>query len=100
MLYGDGRRSARSLGELVFGGFVLALPLTLIFLQPDLGTAVTLVPVYVGIAYMAGLRMRWMVGALVLVAFDDPVLTCSGKPDDLAKVVLGVLDRVCRGFHK
>ena len=81
MLYGDGRRSARSLGELLFGAVVLAVPLALIFLQPDLGTAVTLVPVYVGIAYMAGLRLRWAAGALLIVALLSPVVWMFGLQD-------------------
>ncbi|MCR4376018.1 MAG: rod shape-determining protein RodA [Acidobacteria bacterium] len=81
MLYGDGRRSARSLGELVFGGLVLALPVSLIFLQPDLGTAITLVPVYAGIAYMAGLRLRWVAGALLILALLSPVVWNFGLQD-------------------
>lgn len=92
MLYGDGRRSARSLGELLFGAVVLAVPLTLIFLQPDLGTAVTLVPVYVGIAYMAGLRLRWVAGALLVVALLSPVVWTFGLQDYQKGRVLTFLD--------
>ena len=44
MLYGDARRSARSLGELLLGAGVLALPVALILLQPDLGHGCHLVP--------------------------------------------------------
>jgi rod shape determining protein RodA len=35
--------------------------------EPDLGTAVTLVPIYLGIAYVAGMRMR-ILGVLAVVA--------------------------------
>ena len=44
-----------------------ALPFLLIARQPDLGTAVTLLPVYLLIAYVAGLPMR-MLGMAALVA--------------------------------
>ena len=92
MLYGDGRRSARSLGELVFGAGLLALPAFLIYRQPDLGTAVTLVPVFAGIAYMAGLRLRWLVGALLMTALLSPVIWTYGLKDYQQGRVLTFLD--------
>jgi rod shape determining protein RodA len=92
MLYGDSRRSARSLGELVVGGVVLALPMTLILLQPDLGTAATLVPVYAGIAYMAGLRMRWVAAAIVVALLASPVVWMYGMHDYQKGRVLTFLD--------
>ena len=92
MLYGDARRSARSLGELLMGAGVLALPIALILLQPDLGTAVTLVPVYAGIAYMAGLRMRWVAAALLLAILVSPVVWMYGLHDYQKDRVLTFLD--------
>jgi rod shape determining protein RodA len=92
MLYGDARRSARSLGELILGAIVLALPVGLILLQPDLGTAATLVPIYGGIAYMAGLRMRWVVAALLLAILASPVVWMYGLHDYQKDRVLTFLD--------
>ena len=42
----------------MIGGLFMLLPLLLIAKQPDLGTAVTLVPVFLGVVYLAGMRMR------------------------------------------
>jgi rod shape determining protein RodA len=92
MLYGDARRSARSLGELLLGAGVLALPVVLILLQPDLGTAVTLFPVYAGVAYMAGLRMRWVAAALLLALLASPVVWVYGLHDYQKDRVLTFLD--------
>jgi rod shape determining protein RodA len=92
MVYGDARRSARSLGELLLGAGVLALPVGLILLQPDLGTAVTLVPVYVGVAYMAGLRMRWVAAALLLAILVSPAVWAYGLHDYQKDRVLTFLD--------
>ena len=92
MVYGDARRSARSLGELLLGGIVLALPMVLILLQPDLGTAATLVPIYAGIAYMAGLRMRWVAAALLLAILASPVVWMYGMHDYQKDRVLTFLD--------
>jgi rod shape determining protein RodA len=58
MYFGENRRGARNTGDLVIGGVFTLVPLLLIAKQPDLGTAVTLLPVFFGVAYLAGLRMR------------------------------------------
>jgi rod shape determining protein RodA len=57
--------------DFAVAGALTALPLTLIARQPDLGTAVTLIPVFLAVVYLAGMQMR-ILGvlalALVLVA--------------------------------
>jgi len=74
MWYGEGRRNGRSLLDLMWGGLVIAIPAVLIFLQPDLGTAATLLPVYLGIVYLAGLRLKWVgIGLLVLVLISPAI---------------------------
>lgn len=81
MWYGDGRRNGRSLGDLTWGAIVIGLPAVLIFLQPDLGTAATLVPVYLGVVYLAGLRLKWVwIGLLVLVLLS-PAIWAWGLED-------------------
>src|SRR5882757_8457843 len=44
--------------KLGVGAALTAIPLALIAKEPDLGTAVTLLPVFFAIAYLAGMRMR------------------------------------------
>ncbi len=56
MYFGENRRGARNPGDLAMAGTFAAVPFFLIARQPDLGTAVTLIPVCFGIAYFAGLR--------------------------------------------
>lgn len=65
MFFGENRRGARNTGDLVIGGIFTLVPLLLIARQPDLGTAVTLLPVFFGVAYLAGLRMR-LLGVIAL----------------------------------
>jgi rod shape determining protein RodA len=67
MFFGENRRGARNSGNLLTGGIFTAVPLLLIAKQPDLGTAVTLIPVFFGIAYLAGLQMR-LLGAIAIAA--------------------------------
>src|SRR3990172_2903095 len=59
-------RGTPAWSDLAIGGALTLVPFVLIARQPDLGTAVTLVPVLLAIAYVAGMRMR-VLGLVVLV---------------------------------
>ena len=65
--FGENRRGAPTTGDLLIAGLLAALPLILIAREPDLGTAVTVLPIFLGIAYVAGMRMR-IIGILAVVA--------------------------------
>ena len=57
--------------DLAIAGGLTCLPLALIAREPDLGTAVTLIPVFLAIAYLAGMQMRilgYMALSLVLLS--------------------------------
>ncbi len=73
MYFGENRRGARNTTDLIIGGVFTAVPLLLIAKQPDLGTAVTLLPVFFGVAYLAGLRMRLLVVMLLVGALMAPL---------------------------
>ncbi len=66
MYFGENRRGAKNTGDLILGGIFTAVPLLLIAKQPDLGTAVTLLPVFLGVAFLAGLRLR-LLGVIALI---------------------------------
>jgi rod shape determining protein RodA len=66
-LLGESRRPVLSNQDLIFAGVLVAVPLLLIARQPDLGTAVTLLPVLLVVTYVAGLPMRYL-GILAMVA--------------------------------
>ncbi len=65
MYFGENRRGAKNPGDLIIGGILCLVPVLLIAKQPDLGTAVTLLPVFVGVAFLAGLRLR-LLGIIVI----------------------------------
>ena len=58
-------RGAPTWTDLAIGGGLTLIPFALIAKEPDLGTAVTLLPVFLAIAYLAGMRMR-ILGLLCL----------------------------------
>jgi rod shape determining protein RodA len=67
--FGENRGSP-TLTDLAIGGALTAVPFALIAKEPDLGTAVTLLPVFLGIAYLAGMPMRifGIIGLLIVLA--------------------------------
>ncbi len=79
--YADWRRSAKRLPELLMGAAIVGVPFLLIANQPDLGTAVILAPVYLGVTYMAGLRLKWVWTAAIVVLLLSPVIYNYGLQD-------------------
>jgi rod shape determining protein RodA len=65
--FGENRRGVPSSGDLLVAGGLTLLPFALVAKEPDLGTAVTLLPIFLAIAYVAGMRMR-ILGILLLCA--------------------------------
>ena len=61
---------------------IAALPLALVMLQPDLGTAVVMGMIVVGILAVAGMRLTWLAGLVVL-----------GVVAAVVAVQVGVLDQ-------
>jgi rod shape determining protein RodA len=51
--------------DLAIGGVLTLIPFALIAKEPDLGTAVTLLPVFLAVAYLAGMKLR-ILGVLFL----------------------------------
>ncbi len=70
--YGE-NRGAPQWTDLAIGGVLTLIPLALIYKEPDLGTAVVLLPVFVAIAYLAGMRLRVLGIAVLALALIAPV---------------------------
>ena len=76
----DGESAPRS-GDIVLVLLLAAVPMALIMLQPDLGTALVLVFIVLGVLAVSGAPARWICGLLVA-----GVLVC------VTAVQVGVLD--------
>jgi rod shape determining protein RodA len=70
--YGE-NRGAPQTSDLAIGAGLTLLPLALIAKEPDLGTAVTLIPVFLAIAYLAGMRMRILGVVFLAIILAAPV---------------------------
>ena len=54
--------------HLALAGALVALPFVLIAREPDLGSALILIPVFLGLVFVAGLKWKYIVTAGVIVA--------------------------------
>lgn len=73
-LLGEGRRPALSNRDLLLAGALTAVPVIAIARQPDLGTALTLLPVLLTVAYVAGMPMRHLGVAALVALLAAPVV--------------------------
>ncbi len=71
--FSEVRTEQLSLGDLAKAGVLVGVPLGLIMLQPDLGTALVLVPLAVVGAFLAGIQWKHAVVVIALGAMMLPV---------------------------
>jgi len=70
--FSESDREDLDLRELVTGGLIVLVPMVLVILQGDLGTAITFVPIYAALSVMAGLRRKHIVVFLLAGALAIP----------------------------
>jgi len=72
-LLGESRKPAVTNNELFIAVVLTAIPLLFIAQQPDLGTAVTLLPILFVVAFAAGLPMKYVAALAIVAALSAPV---------------------------
>ena len=90
-LISDSREDFLTRRRLINVGIVCLIPIVLIILQRDLGTAIMFVPVVGGILLAGGLRRKLVVGVLILGIVSAPVVW-FGLKDYQRQRVLVTLD--------
>lgn len=70
--FGQKKGGALSLRETIIGGAILAGPVGLIMLEPDAGQAMTYFPILAAMLFLSGIKIRYVIGALVLAAIMIP----------------------------
>lgn len=75
-----GARKARTLTlrEMLIGGAIFAGPVGLIMLEPDAGQAITYFPILAAMFFLSGIKVRYVVLALVGVAIFVPAAYIGG----------------------
>jgi len=67
-VFSESRKESLGLGDVLVPGAALGVLALLIAAEPDLGTAVCLVPMFLTVAFLAGLRMRAVVALCAVLA--------------------------------
>jgi rod shape determining protein RodA len=80
LAYYFGRVRGRALAwkEILIGCGILALPVGLILLEPDLGQAITYMPLLAVVLFLSSIRMWLVIAALVLVVVSAPLAYSVG----------------------
>ena len=78
---GEERRSALTNTALALAVVLTLVPFLAIARQPDLGTAVTLVPILLVVAFVAGMPMRYVYTMVILAVLAAPIAYKFGLQD-------------------
>lgn len=65
----------------VIPGCMLLVPFMLIVMQPDLGTALSLAMITVGVFYIVGAQKKWFIIAIILGLMSAPIMWYGGLHD-------------------
>lgn len=80
-MLGEERRPGLTNNDLFIAAALTAVPFLIIARQPDLGTAVTLLPILLIVAYAAGMPMKYIYAGLVVAVLAAPMAYKFGLQD-------------------
>src|ERR1044072_9300492 len=83
--FGRHRANTLTLQEMAMGGLILALPIFLILLEHDVGQVLTYLPILAIVLFLSAIKMRYVVGAIVLSVVLIPVSYWVGVKTHLIK---------------
>lgn len=72
--YSESERDQLELKELLIGAAIAFVPMAFVVLQNDLGTAVTFLPIYAVLSFVAGVRRKHLVIAVIAAALAVPAV--------------------------
>lgn len=70
--YSESERDHLEIGDLIIGGLIVFIPMGLVQLQGDTGTAVTLVPIYLALSFLGGIKRKHLLLAVLAAAITVP----------------------------
>ena len=83
--FGKSRVQTLTIKEIIVGGLILALPIGLILLEPDVGSVLTYFPLLAVVLFLSGIRVRLVIAAVVLAAVMLPVVYWVGIKTHMVK---------------
>ena len=83
--FGKNRIEVLRLKEMIVGGLILALPIGLILLEPDVGSVLTYLPILAVVLFLSAIRLRLVVAAALLAVIMIPVAYIVGVKSGAVK---------------
>lgn len=77
----ESRRGPVSRNDLIVASLFLLVPFALIAREPDLGSAITLAPIFVGIVFVAGLRLKALAVLVLVGVIATPIVWAYALED-------------------
>lgn len=71
--FGSRKGGELKLKEFLIGVGILALPLGLILLEPDMGQAITYMPILAVVIFLSGVKLRYVLATAILIAVMMPL---------------------------
>ncbi len=76
--FGKNRAQVLTIKEMIIGGLILVLPISLILLEPDVGSVLTYMPILAVVLFLSAIRLRLVVIAAVLAVVMIPAAYMIG----------------------
>ncbi len=76
----DETRMFLVLRDFLLAGLIVLIPMFLIILQPDMGTTITFIPPLILLMFLAGMRYKWILGAILAGIASLPLFWLFLKP--------------------
>jgi len=83
--FGRNRAQTLTVKEMIVGGLILALPIGLILLEPDVGSVLTYMPILAVVLFLSAIRLRLVIISVVLAVLMIPLAYWIGIKTNLVK---------------
>ena len=83
--FGRNRVNALTIREMIVGGLILACPMALILLEPDVGSVLTYIPILAVVLFLSAVRVRLVVATVVIAVVMIPLVYWVGIKTNLVR---------------
>jgi rod shape determining protein RodA len=83
--FGKNRTNALTVREMIVGGIILALPIGLILLEPDVGSVLTYIPILAVVLFLSAIRLRLVIASVLMAVVLIPAAYWVGVKTNLVK---------------
>src|SRR5215216_5941987 len=83
--FGKHRVQALTLKEMIVGGLILALPIGLILLEPDVGSVLTYMPILAVVLFLSAIKLRLVLASVLIAVVMIPAAYVMGVKTGMVK---------------